>query len=191
MLLPIKSFSQKISNLKRYELLWVVTHPFVAHKAYKVSLEARAIANSYIKSDELDGDYNGGMVDAFRHTFWMASLVQVMRPIAAYKLGLAHEKGNKLDYDKKRLEEGSLPDSVACLMDMKNNYVGIEIGQENFGKSADTLINIVKNAVINGRCWKINKDKEGNFLDINNNIIPKAEWLGKWYTSKIIIASDK
>ncbi|MBN2893780.1 MAG: hypothetical protein JXL97_18060 [Bacteroidales bacterium] len=190
MAFPIKDYAQKFSNFHWLEVWWVATHPFIAKKTWKISEQSREIANSYIKSNELDGDYNGGMVDAFRHTLWMASLVQEIKPKAAYKLGLAHEKGNKADFDKKLLEEGKLPDSTSCEMDLRNNYVGIEIGQEYYGESLDTLILVVKNAVKTGRCWKIKKDSLGNFLDQNGNFIPESQWKGKWITPKVLVPSD-
>ncbi len=190
MAFPIKNYAQKVSNLHWSEIWWVATHPFITKKTLKISNEVREISNSYIKSDELDGDYNGGMVDAFRHTLWMASLVQEISPKAAYKLGVAHEKGNKKDFEKKILEEGKLPDSVSCEMDLRNNNVGIEIGQKFYGENKDSLINIVKNAVKKGQCWKIKKDVFGNFVDDNNNLIPDADWKGKWLTSKVLVPSN-
>lgn len=190
MAIPIKDYAQKIKNVHFAEVWWVATHPFIAKKSWDISKKAGEVANSYINSSELDGDYNGGMVDAMRHTLWMASLVQEIKPKAAYKLGLAHEKGNERDFKKKTLEEGSLPDSTSCEMDLRNNSIGLEIGQEYYGESLDTLILVVKNAVKTGRCWKIKKDSLGNFLDEEGKQIPDSLWMGKWITPKILVRSD-
>ncbi len=190
MAFPIKNYAQSIKNIHFAEVWWVATHPFIAKKTYKISKQVRQTANEHIKDSELDGDYNGGMVDAFRHTLWMAVLVQEIRPKAVYKLGIAHEKGNKKDFEKKILEEGKLPDSVSCQMDLLNNQVGIDLGLQYLGQPYDTLVQIVKHAVKSGKCWKISKDSLGNFLDEQGNFIPESEWKGKWITPKVIVPSD-
>ncbi len=190
MALPIKNYAQKLKYIHRSEVWWIMTHPFIAKRSWKISEKVVHIANAHIKDPDLDGDYNGGQVDAFRHCLWMCLLVQKISPKAALKLGKAHEKGNYRDYKRKRFEDGSLPDSVSSQMDMKNNRVGIDIGEEYFGLDEDTLIQVVKRAVLDGRCWKIKKDRQGNFLDKNDNIIPEKEWKGKWKTPKILVPSD-
>jgi len=191
MALPIKNYAQSLKSLHSPEIWWLLTHAFIAKKSWEISKEAGRIANEHISDTQLDGDYNGGMVDAFRHTLWMAMLVQEIKPKAAYKLGVVHEKGNKIDFKKKLLEEGKLPDSTSCEMDLRNNNIGLELGQQYKGQNTDTLIQIVKNAVISGKCWKINKDTLGNFMDINNNYIPENEWKGKWNTPKCLVPSNQ
>ncbi len=190
MAFPIKNYAQKIKNIHCPEKIWILTHPFIAKKAWGISKEARMLANGAINDTDLDGDYNGGQVDAYRHTLWMAMLTQKIKAKKAKKLGIAHEKGNKIDFDKKKLEEGKLPDSVACEMDLRNNKVGIEIGKENKDISIDELQKIVKQAVLVGKCWKINKNSEGQFLDKNNELIAEEDWLGKWISPKILIPSN-
>jgi hypothetical protein len=76
--LPLISFSQSpassFNKLSRPEKWWVVLHPFVAKKAYKISLEARSISKEIEKDTLLDQDADGGQVDAFRHSYWMARM---------------------------------------------------------------------------------------------------------------------
>jgi len=187
---PVKHYAQSLKNMHISEVWWVATHPFIAKKAFKISNEARDIANQHILDTLLDGDYNGGMVDAFRHTLWMTLMVQEIKPKAAYKLGLAHEKGNYKDFKKKILEENKLPDSVSCEMDLRNNSIGIELGQEYMGTDKDTLIVVVRHTVRCGKCWIIKKDSLGYFLDKNDNIIPDSLWVGKWNTPKILVPSN-
>jgi len=187
---PLKQSAQSLKNLHISEIWWAVSHPFIANKAFKISKDASRIAYDHISDPALDGDYNGGQVDAFRHTLWMALLVQEINPKAAYKLGLAHENGNYRDFKRKTLEEGSLPDSVSCAMDLKNNNIGLDIGQQYMGIDRATLIQVVKVAVKTGECWIIKKDSLGYFLDKNNNVIPDSMLLGKWETPKIIVPSD-
>jgi len=181
---------QRISNLKYPEKIWVLKHPFITPKTMKLSSLASKIASDAIEDKDMDGDYSGGQVDAFRHTLWMALLAQKINPKKAYQLGVAHEKGNKVDFKKKKLEEGLLPDSVSCEMDLRNYNVGIEIGKKYKTASVEEMKIIVKYAVIDGQCWKIKKDKDRTFLDENGNIIPEEEWKGKWINPKVLVKSN-
>lgn len=190
MAIPIKNYAQQAKNIHFSEILWVVKHPFIAKKAYKITETARNIANSHITDPALDGDYNGGQVDAFRHTLWMALLVQEISPKAALELGKAHEKGNYRDFKRKKLEEDKLPDSVSSEMDLRNNKIGIEIGQEYMGQDTETLSQVVELAVREGRCWKIKKDSDGNSLDKEGNIILDSQWQGKWINNRVLVPSD-
>lgn len=190
MSIPIKDYAQNLKYIHISEIWWVATHPFVAKKSFKISEDAKNIANQHLIDPQLDGDNNGGMVDAFRHCLWMSMLVQHIKPEAAVKLGKAHEKGNYKDFKKKKLEDGSLPDSVSCEMDLRNNLVGIELGQEYMGTDVETLSQLVKNAIIKGRCWKIKKDTLGRFLDNSNQLIPDKEWKGKWINPKQLVPSN-
>ena len=190
MSIPIKSYAQNLKYIHLSEVWWIATHLFIAKKSWEISEHAKNIANEHIKDPQLDSDANGGMVDAFRHCLWMSMLVQEIKPKAAKKLGEAHEKGNYRDYKRKRFEDGALPDSVSSQMDLRNNSVGIELGQEYFGVDLDTLIQLVRHEVLAGKCWKIKKDSQGNFLDKEGNIIPIKKWKGKWINPKILVPSD-
>ncbi len=188
MTFPLKNYAQ--SKARKPEKIWSIRHIFVAKKVWEISMETRQITNSHIDSKELDGDPDGGMVDAFRHTLWLALLVQYIKPQAARELGIAHEKSNKIDFKKGETEEIFLPDSVGCEMDLRNNEVGIDIGLEYMGENRETLISATINAVKSGRCWVIKKDKSGNFLDENGKIIPQKHWQGKWNTPKVLVPSN-
>ena len=190
MAIPIKNFGQKLKYIHPSEVKWILVHPFIAKKAYKISERAAKVSAAQKQNPQFDGDDNGGMVDAFRHCFWMALLVQKISPKAAYKLGVAHEKGNYRDFKKKRFEEGQIPDSVASEMDLKNNKIGLELGQEYMGVDEETLKQAVIFAVINGDCWKIKKDSAGNSLDIEGNIIPQNKLKNKWITPRVLVPSD-
>ncbi len=187
---PVKQAIKSLSELNRIEILWILTHPFKAWKTWKISNLARQIANEHISDPDLDGDYAGGQVDAFRHLLWMALITQKYGEKFARKLGRTHEKANKLDFKNNKLEDYQLPDAASMLMDLMNNEIGIQIGKRFPNISLQSLINEVKKYVLAGKAWKIKKDENGNFLDINNNIIPKRLWLRKWNTPKILVPSN-
>src|SRR5690242_2677899 len=130
-------------SLSAPEKWWVIWHPFVAKKAYRISLEARTVADSLRTSPVLDGDANGGQVDAFRHSYWMARLSQSMCWKKARSLGKAHEKGNYKSFKKGKMEEGTLPDSASGAMDLYNNKVGIEIGRSMPELPRDSIQRVV------------------------------------------------
>ena len=70
------SIFREFKQISYQEKLWVARHPFIAGKAWKITQFTKAVSDT-IKSDSiLDGNDNGGQVDAFRHAFWMASLTQ-------------------------------------------------------------------------------------------------------------------
>lgn len=181
---------KKFCNLHFAEKVWVLTHPFVAKKALAITNKAQSVANKMIHDKDFDGDYNGGQVDAFRHSFWMASLSQKIGYRKAVRLGKAHEKGNKKDFDNKVLEEGSLPCFVSCEMDLRNNEVGARIGKKHKNATQEELITIVKEKVLEGRMFIVKKNNKGEFLTSQDKIIDKKDYIGKWFTPKTLVSSN-
>jgi hypothetical protein len=181
---------QQFKKLSRPEKCWVIKHIFVAKKAWKITQYVRLQTDSIQKTSMLDGDANGGKVDAFRHAFWMASLSQKMRWRKAYRLGKAHEKGNYLDYKKHRLEDGTFPDKVSSDMDLWNNNIGLQIGKANKGISSDSLKNIVIEYIHNGKMKIIKKNIQGQFINFEGNIIENDSLKGKWENQKVLVNSD-
>jgi len=188
------SASAQESKIKKFKRLscpekwWVIWHPFVAKKALVVTEEARKITKEVIREKLLEGNGNGGQVDAFRHAFWMANLTLTIGSNKAKSLGKAHEKGNYKDYKKRRLEDGVTPDKVSSDMDYFNNDVGINIGEltTNFDLKG-TVVEFVKD----GKCKIIKADKSGNYLDCNGNIIPREQLKGKWENNKCLVSSNQ
>ncbi len=185
------------SSLKKYfklscpEKRWVILHIFIAKSAFKISLEASQKAKELVVDSLLDGDLNGGQLDAFRHAYWMACLTQKHGWRAAYSLGKAHEKGNFRDFKKHRNEDGSLPDEQSEQMDFLNNDVGIELGKCNINSKSDELIIKIKEMILSGKLFILKKDKKGNLLKCDGEIITNEELKGKWKTPKCIVPSIK
>src|SRR4051794_3063755 len=76
-----------------YEFIWAAVHPVAAVKVKLISkrCQEHLSASGYVPPDQYP---NGGLSDAFRHTFYMAAFAQKIKPKKLRKLGLAHEKGN-------------------------------------------------------------------------------------------------
>lgn len=190
----VQSFSQ--SSLKSFFKLsppikkWVIFHPFKAKKSLKISLEANRVSDSIIKSNLLDKDGSGGQVDAFRHAYWMARLTQELGKRAARSLGKAHEKENYLTYKKRKLEDGIVPDKISTEMDLFNNDEGIKLISKKSKVSQKGLVYRIINAIHQGKMKIIKKDKEGNFLTCDGEIISKESLKGKWENNKCLISSS-
>jgi hypothetical protein len=181
---------QQFKKLSCPEKCWVMKHIFVAKKAGRITQYVRLQTDSIQKTNILDGDANGGKVDAFRHAFWMASLAQKMKWRKAYRLGKAHEKGNYSDYKRHRKEDGTFPDKISSTMDLWNNDIGLEIGKTTRNSSSDSLKRIVIDYILSGKMKVIKKNKQGQFIDNNGNIIDNDSLKGKWENQKVLIDSD-
>ena len=134
---------KKFKDLSSPEKCWVLTHPFKAKRALRISIEAQKTSDSIKKTNTLDQDGNGGQVDAFRHAYWMASLSKEIGKKSAKSLGKAHEKGNHKQFKKNELEDRIIPDEASSEMDLYNNLIGIELYTKNKNASRIELIHLV------------------------------------------------
>ncbi len=183
-----KSFS-KLSSPEKY---WVMTHPFVVKKAFNTTQQARTVTDS-LKRNGILADGNGGQLDAFRHAYWMALLVQKISPKKAEKLGKAHEKGNYADWKKGNQEDSMRADSMLCVMDLKNNTSGIKIGLEYATDTSSSKISLemkVLKSVENGRLLIVKKTTSGICLDVNGRIIIESNYKHKWFIPKSLVQSN-
>jgi hypothetical protein len=187
-----QSAYKSFCDLSGPEKNWVIFHLFVAGKVRKLTNEARITASDMLKDSLLDGDGNGGQIDAFRHSYWMALLSQKIKPRKALALGKAHEKGNFKSFKKGNYdEENSLPDSSLCEMDLFNNKIGSEIGYQNRSLQKDSLKILIRSAILNGQMKIISKNKAGAPLDCNGNLIDLGNYTGKWNIPKCVVGSDQ
>lgn len=178
-------------KLSSSEKCWVIFHPFKAKKAYKTSIAAQKTADSIATTGVLDGDKNGGQVDAFRHAYWMASLSQEIGKRSAKSLGKAHEKGNYKYYKKNKLEDGSIPDEPSSEMDLYNNNIGILIFKENKKADKNELIEIVIQHINEGKLKILKKDTHGNYQNCYGENINLEAYKGEWNNPKCLINSNR
>lgn len=181
---------QSFIKLSKPERTWVIFHPFKAKKAYQISREALITTDSIAKQDVIGKDRNGGQLDAFTHSFWMARSTQLIGKNASLRLGKAHEKGNYLTYKKRQLEDGITPDKPASDMDLFNNQVGAILGKKYENASKETIINHLVVSIRQGKLRMLKKDDLGNFLDCNGEIIPIKALKGKWENDKCLVPTN-
>lgn len=179
-------------RLSRPEKVWTVLHPLKARKVYQCAQRARVVTDSLEKDGTLS-DKNGGQLDAFRHAYWMALMIESGLPERAVrKAGENHERGNYLDFRKGRLEDSIRADSMACVMDLKNNDVGISLGNEFMrGDKSVTLIRLILTHIWNGKLFVLRKDASGKYLNCEDDVIDMEQYKGKWSIPKCLVSSDK
>jgi len=136
----------------------------------------------------LDGDLNGGQLDAFRHSFWMATITQQIGSRKAVSLGKAHEKGNYIYYKKHKTEEGTIPDFESCQMDLQNNEVGIAVGKDNFSCKKSDLIILLVSMIHEGKLFILKKDRLGRYLTCDEHLLLSSPH--EWKSGKCITTSN-
>jgi hypothetical protein len=177
----------KLSTPEKY---WVIFHPFKAKRAFYVMQEALKTTDSISKIDLIGKDLNGGQLDAFKHSYWMARSSQAIGEIASRKLGKAHEKGNYKSFKKGKNEDGFLPDQPSSEMDLYNNEIGLKIAKKYPDQSKFEIILTVIDEVKSGSMKILKKDCIGNFLTCDKEIIPKDSLIGYWENKKCLVDSD-
>ena len=75
-------------------------------------------------------------------------------------------------------------------MDLYNNEEGLKLIAKGSIVSKNGLIYRIINAIEKGKMKIIKKDKEGNFLRCNGEVINTEELKGKWGNDKCLISSD-
>ena len=177
----------KLSTPEKY---WVIFHPFKAKRAFDITKEVLKTTDSISKIDVLDNDINGGQLDAFKHSYWMARLSQTLGEKASLDLGKAHEKGNFRSFKKGQNEDGFLPDHPSSEMDLYNNEAGVKIAKKNPDQSKFEIILTVIDEVKVGSMKILKKDCVGNFLTCSGKIIPKDSLKGTWENKKCLVDSN-
>ncbi len=188
------SSAQSISSFKkltRPEKWWAVKHLFIAKKTFRVTQQVMVVVEEVKKDTLLDTDINGGQLDAFKHAYWMAMLAKNIHPKKAYKLGLAHEKGNYFQFKNKIAEDNILPDSVSSVMDIANNQCGIEIGVRCYDFTEEKIREVVVLEIKKGNLKVILKDETGQYLDCAWEAINLSLWKGKWGIPKCLVSSNR
>lgn len=178
-------------QVSRPEKVWSVTHPFKAKKVMKCAQRSRFVTDSLEKAGVFT-DRNGGQLDAFRHAYWTALMINAgLKEKVVRKVGERHEKGNYIDFKKGKLEDSARADSMMCVMDLRNNDSGISIGKKyRDGDHKLSLIEMIMNETGNGNLAIMSKNESGGYLDANGKLIDLTMYGGKWYIPKVIVKSD-
>ena len=171
------------SKIAVREIIWGITHPFIALKVKRLTKEALYTTDS-LQNHNILYDRSGGQLDAFKHSYWMALLSQEIKAKKALKIGIIHEKMNYNSFKKNY----NVQDSAASSMDILNNNVGITLGSNNKLMSKNELTSLIISYIKQGKMYIIKKDDKGNCLDKDNKIIDLSVEK-EWDKRKCIIGS--
>jgi hypothetical protein len=180
--------SKKISCPEKW---WAVKHPFIAKKAFHLTLYSLAVADSLRRKESPGDNIGAGQLDAFKHAFWMATLVQDIKWKKAKRLGIAHEKANYRSYIKS-FKKGIMygHDRIRSEMDLWNNEIGIAIGLACKGCDHILLKQIILDSIQDGSMKVVRMNSKGQFLDHEGKILPPENYQGKWLNDKCLIPSN-
>lgn len=190
--LSLKGFTQqqvKLKQLSKYERRWVMAHPFISGKAKRCAERTRFVCDSLERKGVLY-DSNGGQLDAFRHIYWMYLLGTSIRPDAAKKLGIAHEKGNYHQFKKGRMEDGSHPDSLGSVMDELNNQIGLQLAADTSVSKAKAIDKILK-VIWNGEAYIIKKNALQQRVNCEGVLIDYSKYKLMWNLPGCLVKSNE
>ncbi len=182
-------FSQH--EISKYEYRWAMLHPLAAKRVQKHLAEAMDVYKEVKSAKELDGFENGGTLDAFRHAFTMAYLARYVQIDKLRKLGKSHEKGNEYFFYKNHQEFGERADSLACVMDLRNNELGFEIGEKSKNVSKEELKNLIIEQIKQGNAWKLKKNSQNQYISCQNEAFLIENYKGKWVLPKCLVKSNE
>ncbi|MBX3163581.1 MAG: hypothetical protein KF900_03815 [Bacteroidetes bacterium] len=175
--------------LSKYEKRWAVFHPFAALRVNNLTKKCFSVYHHPDIKTQLDTFANGGKLDAFRHTFFMAAYAQKINTKKLRQLGIAHEKGNYRQFLKSQLEDNERPDSIACVMDLRNNGIGLAIGHANKKINLNELKTLVISEIKKGNVFIIKRNSLARYVDCNNNEIDLTVFSTSWFIPKCLISS--
>ena len=182
-------FSQH--EISKYEYRWAMLHPLAAKRVQKHLAEAMDVYKEVKNAKELDGFENGGTLDAFRHAFTMAYLARYVQIDKLRRLGKSHEKGNEYFFYKNHQEFGERADSLACVMDLRNNELGFEIGKKSKNVSKEELKNLIIEQIKQGNAWKLKKNSQNQYISCQNEAFLIEHYKGKWFLPKCLVKSNE
>ncbi len=164
-------------------------HPIAAIKVKQISKKCFKIYNANKNNNQLDTFNNGGKLDAYRHTFFMAAFAQKVKIKKIKKLGIAHEKYNYHQFLKNDFENNELPDSLSTIMDLKNNDLGFELGKKYGKETIEALSELIIKAITKGDALIVKRNKNGEYINCNGDLLGFTKQK-KWNLNKCLVKSN-
>lgn len=171
------------------EIVWAIFHPFAALRVKTITQRCQPYFQYYKAKGRPDGFENGGRLDAFRHTFFMAAFAQKIKPAKLLKLGEAHEKGNYKDFRRAKLEEGELADFLSCEMDLINNELGVKLGRAKRYIPLDSLAILSLKLIEEGYAVIMKRNQAGYYLNCKDEQLDLKIYEGHWMVPKCLTNS--
>lgn len=178
-------------QISRYERRWAFFHPLASVRIKHHLPNAMTVYAEVKQMNLLDSLAFGGKLDAFRHTYVMAYLARYVKVKKLRKLGIAHEKGNKHQFQKNRKEFGERADSLACEMDLRNNELGFLLGKRCPSCSATELKQLVLKEIHDGNAWYLKRNANNQYINCNLEPINLEAYRGIWYVPKCLVNTNE
>lgn len=121
----------------------------------------------------------------------MAAFAQKVKPKKVLKLGEAHEKGNHKQFKKHQFEHGELPDSLSSVMDLQNNYLGVEMGVKYKKSELNELAAHCLATLQAGATVYMKRNNSGHYLNCNGELINVNTYKDKWNIPKCLIPTNE
>ena len=182
-------FAQKLAKRSSYERRWAFAHPFAALKTKKIYRKCLPFYLEIKKAGSLDTCENGGKLDAFRHSYFMAAFTQKISVKKIRKLGMAHEKGNYKMFLKGIKEDGELADSLSTVMDLHNNELVFKIGPAHPDLDYRKLRDQVAQQIFSGQSLFFKRNQRNQYVTCEGELIILDDYKGKWFIPKCLISS--
>ena len=126
------------------------------------------VANAAGLSTGNEGDQG----NAYRHALWQGIIASEMGVDHAQRIGDAHEDNLNIDLNQRTFKDISEADKM---VDILNNRIGREIGEQNKGVSNKTMAKKVVIEFYENGLWTTSKNKEGTF-SIQKTRITKEQY---------------
>ena len=185
----VSAQTKAFKQLSKYEKRWALWHLFAALQLKKHQAEMYAAYKEVKQQNILDVYENGGKLDAFRHIFAMTYFSKYISIKKLRRLGIAHEKGNYLQYLNDQTDEGGeLPDSLSSVMDVRNNDIALSLAKEVKKLSTEEIKQKIINLILAGGGFIIKRNVEGLYVDCEGNIISRGRMYKRWDIPKCLTA---
>ena len=89
------------------------------------------------------------------------------------------------------MEYGERADSLACIMDLRNNELGFSIGCKNRQFSKEELKNEVIRQIKAGNAWYLKRNTNREYVSCGGEPIPVESYPKKWFLPKCLIKTNE
>jgi len=114
----------------------------------------------------------GDQGNAFRHALWQGIITNEMGANHAQRIGNTHEDNLNIDLNQRTFKNMGEADKA---VDLLNNIIGREIGEENKGASNQTMAKKVAKEFYENGLWTTSQNKDGS-VSIQRTRITKEQY---------------
>jgi len=174
-----RAMEKSTGNIKTRQTGYAMQHPINAARVgeYKpgsdnISTIASNFQINVAKASGLTTGEEGDQGNAYRHALWQGIITNEMGAKHAERIGNAHETHTNIDLNQRTFENMGDADRT---VDILNNAIGREIGEQNQGASNMDMAKAVLTEFHENGLWTANRNKDGS-VSIQKTKITKAQY---------------